>query len=278
MSAQSDSGEAGSSQLRELAAAIDRNADVPIGLQLAWALSARINDGRFEPGQRLPGLRELAETVGVNANTVRSVYQRLEHEGLIESRQGSGTFAAATLPRHSAASAIAAAVAREAHAFGIHPREVATALYVTPTPSPTAAPSATATPSSRPAEETAERRRQLRAQIAALERAIGKMEVEHPGLAPPAPGGLHGPGPALLSAEELEEVRSQLVRRLGTVQAAIDRLRAEASAATTPTVAPDPAATPAADTATKDPSASVPKLRKSAGQRQANARPAPAGA
>ena len=41
--------------------AVDRDAEVPIGVQLAWALRARIRDGRFEPGQRLPGLRELAE-------------------------------------------------------------------------------------------------------------------------------------------------------------------------------------------------------------------------
>ena len=44
------------------------------------------------PGQRLPGLRELAEATGVNANTVRAVYQRLEQDGLITSLQGSGTF------------------------------------------------------------------------------------------------------------------------------------------------------------------------------------------
>ena len=67
---------------------IDRDGEIPIGVQLAWALRARIGDGRLAPGQRLPGLRELAEMLGINANTARAVYQRLEQEGLIDSHQG----------------------------------------------------------------------------------------------------------------------------------------------------------------------------------------------
>ena len=75
---------------------IDRRAEVPIGVQLAWALRARIDDGRLATGQRLPGLRDLAQALKINANTVRAVYQRLEHEGMIESQQGSGTYVTAT--------------------------------------------------------------------------------------------------------------------------------------------------------------------------------------
>ena len=41
--------------------AIDRDAEVPIGVQLAWALRSRIAEGALKPGQRLPGLRDLAE-------------------------------------------------------------------------------------------------------------------------------------------------------------------------------------------------------------------------
>ena len=48
--------------------------------------------GWESPGDRLPGLRDVAEATGVNVNTVRTVYQRLEREGLIDSQQGSGTF------------------------------------------------------------------------------------------------------------------------------------------------------------------------------------------
>jgi DNA-binding transcriptional regulator YhcF (GntR family) len=131
---------------------IDRDAEVPIGVQLAWALRSRIDDGRLRPGQRLPGLRDLAEVSGVNVNTVRAVYQRLEQEGLIDSQQGSGTFVTAAPRRRSSVSAIAASAAREALETGVDPREVAAALYV----APDAAPAAT---------EEAQRRRLLRAQI-----------------------------------------------------------------------------------------------------------------
>jgi DNA-binding transcriptional regulator YhcF (GntR family) len=191
---------------------IDRDAEVPIGVQLAWALRTRIRDGRFEPSQRLPGLREMAEAIGVNVNTVRAVYQNLEHEGLIDSQQGSGTFVAPTPHRPSAVGTIAADAAREAHATGVDPREVAAALYVA------------SEPPARPPDEAAERRRLLRTQIAGLERTLGELEAAHPGLAPAAVQTNANVGPALLSSEQLEQVLSMLVHRLAAVQTAIDAL------------------------------------------------------
>ncbi|HXN36866.1 MAG TPA: GntR family transcriptional regulator [Solirubrobacteraceae bacterium] len=189
---------------------IDRNADVPIGVQLAWALRSRIDEGELAPGQRLPGLRDLAEATGMNVNTVRAVYQRLEQEGLIESQQGSGTFVTTSPRQRSAVGAIAASAAREARDTGVDPREVAAALYTS------------SDPSEGPDEQAAHRRRLLRAQIGMLERTLGEMEATYPGLAPP-PGAIRGDvGPTLLSAEQLEQVRTHLVRRLATVQAAID--------------------------------------------------------
>src|ERR1700730_3337478 len=94
--------------LNDFEIAIDRDAEVPIGVQLAWALRARIRDGSFGPGQRLPGLRELAEATGVNANTVRAVYQGLDREGLIDTLQGSGTFVAPTRREPTGVASIAA--------------------------------------------------------------------------------------------------------------------------------------------------------------------------
>jgi DNA-binding transcriptional regulator YhcF (GntR family) len=203
--------------------AIDRDAEVPIGVQLAWALRSRIRDGRFRPGQRLPGLRELAEATQINVNTVRSVYQRLEQEGLIDSQQGSGTFVAPTPLPPSAAARIAATAAREAEATGVDPRDVAAALYVVPD-SGARRPGSTARD-----DEAAARRRVLRMQIATLERAIAEMEAEHPGVGPPAAATRRAPGPRLLGGEELEQVRSALVRRLAAVQAAIDELASDAA-------------------------------------------------
>lgn len=246
MRAQPDNAVSPSTKRRpeEFAAAIDRDADVPIGLQLGWALSARIHDGELRPGQRLPGLREMAQASGLNVNTVRAVYQRLEQRGLIESQQGSGTFVASTFRRPSAAGAIAADAAREAEAIGVDPREVAAALYVAlPQDTSSATTAATAAPSTADPAGTANadtskvgdgssaaHRRALRAQIATLERAISEMEAEHPGVAPRSTATRRGPGPTLLSAAELEQVRSGLVRRLARVQSAIDALAASDAA------------------------------------------------
>ncbi len=194
---------------------IDRDAEIPIGVQLAWALRSRIRDGIFKPGQRLPGLREVAAATGVNVNTARAVFQRLEQEGLIDSQQGSGTFVASRPQAPSSVATIAADAAREARETGVDPREVAAALYVSPGSSP------------RPGDDGSSQRRALRLQIATLERTLGEIEAKHPGVAPACEATRGSVGPTLLDEAELEHVRTLLVRRLASVQAAIDQLGGE---------------------------------------------------
>ena len=80
----------------ELALAVDRNAGVPVGAQLAALIRAALRDGALAPGDRLPSVRELADAAGVNVNTARSVYARLESEGVVRSEQGRGTFVSGT--------------------------------------------------------------------------------------------------------------------------------------------------------------------------------------
>lgn len=53
-------------------------------------LRGEILSGRFAVGSRLPPERELAETLGINRQTLRSAIGRLEGEGLLLPRQGSG--------------------------------------------------------------------------------------------------------------------------------------------------------------------------------------------
>jgi DNA-binding transcriptional regulator YhcF (GntR family) len=79
---------------RELGLSVDRDAEVPVGTQLAWRLRDLVDTGTLRHGDRLPSVRELAIAAGVNVNTVRSVYGRLENEGLVSSEQGRGTFVA----------------------------------------------------------------------------------------------------------------------------------------------------------------------------------------
>jgi DNA-binding transcriptional regulator YhcF (GntR family) len=78
---------------------VNRNGDVPLSTQLAWQIQALIVGGRLLPGEQLPSVRRLAEVAGVNVNTVRAVYERLEGEGFVVSRHGSGTFVAGNVPQ-----------------------------------------------------------------------------------------------------------------------------------------------------------------------------------
>ena len=56
------------------------------------ALRERLAPGRARPGDRLPPEQELAEALGVSRGTLRLALERLESNGEILRRQGSGTF------------------------------------------------------------------------------------------------------------------------------------------------------------------------------------------
>jgi GntR family transcriptional regulator len=79
----------------DLDLSVDRGARMPLGAQLAGRIRAAVGDGALTTGDRLPSVRELALAAGVNVNTARAVYARLESEGLVSSEQGRGTFVAA---------------------------------------------------------------------------------------------------------------------------------------------------------------------------------------
>ena len=48
--------------------------------------------GCLKPGDRLTSVRELAERLSVNPNTVQRAYQELEREGVSETKRGMGSF------------------------------------------------------------------------------------------------------------------------------------------------------------------------------------------
>src|ERR1051325_5710600 len=106
-----------------------RSADLSVGTDLSWRLRTLIHSGRLAPSDRLPGVREFAAGAGVNVNTARSVYRRLEGDGLAISQQGLGTFVAPYVPIAPTLEQFAAKVAWEPIARGFDPRELAGALY-----------------------------------------------------------------------------------------------------------------------------------------------------
>lgn len=72
---------------------IDEGSGIPIWLQLRNRLIYLITSGKFQKGEKLPTMRELAVDLGINYNTVSKVYQDIERDGYIVSKRGKGTFA-----------------------------------------------------------------------------------------------------------------------------------------------------------------------------------------
>jgi GntR family transcriptional regulator len=66
----------------------------PMYHQIKTQLRALIMSGQLEQGTLLPSIRELANDLSCSVITIRRVYQDLETEGLLKTRQGTGTFVA----------------------------------------------------------------------------------------------------------------------------------------------------------------------------------------
>ena len=78
---------------------IERGSSTPISRQIAEQIAALCAAGSLKVGDRLPSVRQLAQELAVNQNTVLRVYERLSADGLLEMRHGEGTFVAANPSR-----------------------------------------------------------------------------------------------------------------------------------------------------------------------------------
>lgn len=67
--------------------------------QIADQMRDRILDGEWSEGERIPSIRDLAVSVGVNPNTVTKSYQALLDRQIIENQRGLGYFVAAEARR-----------------------------------------------------------------------------------------------------------------------------------------------------------------------------------
>src|SRR4051812_14827640 len=70
----------------------------PSGLcdQVIARLRHQITSGAWPMGSRIPTEPELVQQLGVARNTVREAVRALAHNGLLDIRQGSGTYVVAT--------------------------------------------------------------------------------------------------------------------------------------------------------------------------------------
>jgi GntR family transcriptional regulator len=64
----------------------------PLYLQVKEQIRHRIAVGELKPGEEIPSIRALAASIRVSVITIKRAYLELEHEGVIQARQGRGSF------------------------------------------------------------------------------------------------------------------------------------------------------------------------------------------
>lgn len=102
-------------------------------LQIMEQIRHRIAVGDWAPGQEIPSIRALAVATRVSVITVKRAYLELEHEGVIVTRQGKGTFVADNVElsanlRYQELDEHLEAAARIARELGLTPRELESRL------------------------------------------------------------------------------------------------------------------------------------------------------
>jgi GntR family transcriptional regulator len=73
---------------------IDNASDRPVYQQIIDQVKRDIALGRLAKDERLPTVRQLAEQLAINPNTISKAYRQMEQEGIINTRPGAGTFVA----------------------------------------------------------------------------------------------------------------------------------------------------------------------------------------
>ncbi len=71
----------------------------PIYLQIADRLMERVLAGELKEEDRVPSVRDVAEAMGVNPNTVMRTFEYLQGAGIIYNRRGVGYFVAPQAPK-----------------------------------------------------------------------------------------------------------------------------------------------------------------------------------
>lgn len=73
---------------------IDRDKKVPVYEQIRQQILELVRDGLLPAGTKIPSVRELARDLGISVKTVRTAFDELAAERIIETRHGSGTYIA----------------------------------------------------------------------------------------------------------------------------------------------------------------------------------------
>jgi len=101
---------------------IDTRAAEPPYEQIRTQVTDQVASGELAAGTRLPPVRQLAEQLGLAANTVARAYRELEQAGVIKTRGRAGSFVAGAGVEREARAA-AAAYADRISALGVAPAD-----------------------------------------------------------------------------------------------------------------------------------------------------------
>ena len=71
---------------------LSTHSNLPPYLQIVEQVRQALLGDVLRPGDRLPTVKEVVGSLAINPNTVLKAYRDLEREGLVEGRQGVGTF------------------------------------------------------------------------------------------------------------------------------------------------------------------------------------------
>ncbi len=81
---------------------IDFNSDEAIYMQLRNQIILGIATSRFQEGDMLPSVRQLADTIGINMHTVNKAYTVLKQEGYVKVDRRKGAMIAVDIDRMQA--------------------------------------------------------------------------------------------------------------------------------------------------------------------------------
>lgn len=109
---------------RELNLTLDPARTGPIYVRVAEAILVAVRAGQLRPGQALPGVRELADRLGVHRNTALAALRELEAQGWLEARARSGFFLVETPPEPGTPPGKAAPAASAGPGFDVPTRLV----------------------------------------------------------------------------------------------------------------------------------------------------------
>jgi len=104
----------------------------PIYVQIGERVREQLARGDLKPGEKLPSARDLASRLSVNPNTVVHAFERLEADGVIETKRGLGTFVREDAPveamRDESLRASALRYANDVRRLGVAQEEALRAL------------------------------------------------------------------------------------------------------------------------------------------------------